>query len=392
MKLKDLFIHKQVGFSIVEMMVTLGVLGVMSLGIMKLMENSNKAARSIEVKDEISQLHRQISDVLASPNSCEASLSGKTIGTTVPVIYQMINGAPSAKFSIGQKIGGKVEIKAMKVKSVNANGNGSQGLATLEVSFNKIGSVFGGQDIKKEISLNVNLCLKNILTGATSSAILSQCTGSGKKLIQGPYDWNNSKWGVCQDCSNISGNIIRFCQSQGGAGVDIGNVSEMSCVNLGGTYDENTSQCLFNGLTLQGLLTALSNSLPQCVLSEEACTGLYPNQTADYNVSKNSTTNVPVYNRSCYTRFTRKSNACCITSYNNYASFNGSQCTINATQNAGATCGGGGESNWADCKLLGVGWDGNCFVGGPAVCSTTSTSTISQPTTAIVPVNKCCKN
>ena len=187
------------------MMVTLGVLGVMSLGIMKLMENSNKAARSIEVKDEISQLHRQISDVLASPNSCEASLSGKTIGTTVPFIYQMINGAPSAKFSINQKIGGKVEIKAMKVKSVNDNGNGSQGLATLEVSFNKIGSVFGGQDIKKEISLNANLCLKNIITDASGAAILSQCSGPGKRLIQGPNDWNGSKWGVCQDCSNISG-------------------------------------------------------------------------------------------------------------------------------------------------------------------------------------------
>ena len=380
------------GFSIVEMMVTLGVLGVTSLGIMKLMENSNKAARSIEVKDEISQLHRQIIDVLDSPNSCEASLSGKTTGATVPVIYQMISGAPAAKFSIGQQIGGKVEIKDIKIKSVNPNGNGSQGLATVEVSFNKIGNVFGGQDIKKEISLSANLCLKNIILGASGAAILSQCSGSGsgKRLIQGPNDWNNTKWGVCQDCSNISGNIIRFCQSQGGAGIDIGNVSEMSCVNLGGTYDENTSQCLFNGVTLKGLLTALSNSLPQCVLSEEPCTGLYPKKTGDYSVTKNTTTNVTVYNRSCYTPYTRKSIGCCKISYNQYASFTGPVCTITATQNSGATC-GGEERNWADCSVMGVGWSGYCFSGSPS-CTTTSTSSVPQALSTVVLVNKCCKN
>ena len=164
----------------------------------------------------------------------------------------------------------------------------------------------------------------------------------------------------------------------------------MSCVNLGGTYDENTSQCLFNGLTLQGLLTALSNSLPQCVLSEEPCTGLYPNKTADYSVTKNTTTNVTVYNRSCYTPYTRKSIGCCEISYTEYSSFNGPVCTITATQNAGAIC-GGQDMNSANCSAFGIGWSGNCFSGTPS-CTTTSTSTISQPSTAIVTVNKCCKN
>jgi prepilin-type N-terminal cleavage/methylation domain-containing protein len=48
------------GFSIVEIMVAMGILGVLSYGVMKLMDNSNKVSKDIQTKDEIFQLQTEI--------------------------------------------------------------------------------------------------------------------------------------------------------------------------------------------------------------------------------------------------------------------------------------------------------------------------------------------
>ena len=71
---------------------------------------------------------------------------------------------------------------------------------------------------------------------AANSDILGDCSGTGFQLIQGPYDWNGTKWAVCQDCNSAASNPIMTCQSTGGGGgVDVGNISQLSCVSLGGT-------------------------------------------------------------------------------------------------------------------------------------------------------------
>ena len=52
------------GFSIVEIMVAMGLLGVLSYGVMKLMDNSNKVSKDIQTKDEIFQHQTEIGQIL----------------------------------------------------------------------------------------------------------------------------------------------------------------------------------------------------------------------------------------------------------------------------------------------------------------------------------------
>ncbi len=247
------------GFSLVEVLAAIAVLGVLSTVIMKLMDNANKSAKTIEAKDEISQLQREISDLLSNPNNCQATLGQRTVGAAVPIVYHMVNGVPTPKITPSTLASTKAKVQAIEVKSIDINGDGSQAIGTLDVTFLKPSNALGGRDIKKEIKFNANLCAKNLISGATNQAILSQCSGAGFQLIQGPYDWNSSKWAVCQDCNSASSNPIMTCQSTGGGGVDVGNISQLSCVSLGGTFDEATSRCLFLGLTLEQLIESKVN-------------------------------------------------------------------------------------------------------------------------------------
>jgi type II secretory pathway pseudopilin PulG len=246
------------GFSLAEIMIAMGLLGAVSLGVIKLMENSNKAAKNIESKDEISMMAREMSDILASANNCEESLRDKKVGNSVFFITQVnkVTGVktPVSKFTpVGPEIENpKVVVESMRVSKVDANGtDGSQGLATLEVLFRKPKSGhLGARVVKKEITLSANLCNKDYITATSFADVMSKCTGLGKKLIEAPTQWPVGKWyAVCQDCTVAGYNKINFCQSKGDSGVDVGAVSKLSCINMGGTFDDATQKCNLNDQT-----------------------------------------------------------------------------------------------------------------------------------------------
>jgi len=292
MKLNNLF-KSMSGVSLVEMTVVLALIGVAGVGVMKLMDNANKAGKNLDNKDEIFQMNNQINDILKNPNNCEATLGGRTVGSDVPFLQQVINGVatPNARFTPTTVASPKVTVQSMTVLSVDTNGssNGSQVNAVLRVAFLKGGTIIGGKVINKDITVNANFCEKNLIQGATKAALVLACSGANLRLLNGPNAWgppgNQIQWGVCQDCSPaiVATNTIHSCQSQGsGGGVDINAVSQITCVNQGGTWNDSDStcdvsastagisctalggtytapDCLFGGLTIQALIDLKTN-------------------------------------------------------------------------------------------------------------------------------------
>jgi prepilin-type N-terminal cleavage/methylation domain-containing protein len=257
MKIKNILSSSK-GFSLTEIMIAMGLLGALSMGVMKLMENSNKAAKNIESKDEISMMAREMSDILASANNCEESLRDKKVGNSVFFIKQVnkVTGVKTLveKFNpIPDSVkNSKVVVESMRVSKVDANGtDGSQGIATLEVFFRKPKSGhLGARVVKKEITLSANLCNRDYITALTFANVMSQCSGLGKKLIEAPTQWPVGKWyAVCQDCTVAGYNKINFCQSEADGGVDVAAVSKLSCINMGGTFDDATQKCNLNDQT-----------------------------------------------------------------------------------------------------------------------------------------------
>lgn len=257
MKIKNILSSSK-GFSLTEIMIAMGLLGALSMGVMKLMENSNKAAKNIESKDEISMMAREMSDILASANNCEESLRDKKVGNSVFFIKQVnkVTGVKTLveKFNpIPDSVkNSKVVVESMRVSKVDANGtDGSQGIATLEVFFRKPKSGhLGARVVKKEITLSANLCNRDYITASTFAGVMSQCSDLGKKLIEAPTQWPVGKWyAVCQDCTVAGYNKINFCQSEADGGVDVAAVSKLSCINMGGTFDDATQKCNLNDQT-----------------------------------------------------------------------------------------------------------------------------------------------
>ncbi len=394
--MKNKFRLFQAGFSLPELLVAAGLLGALSMGVMRLMENSTKVAKNIENKDEITRFTMEIADVLNNPNNCEASLGGRGLGATVPIIYQVLNGVAVPKFQASNNPSNKVSIQSMNLKSVDNNGsNGSQSLATLEVSFKKPdANVMGGKIIKKEIKLDANLCRKNIIANPDVKLLMNECSGPHKRLIEGPYSWNSTKWAVCQDCEFATENIVNFCQSQAAGSFDVSNMNNLSCLSMGGTFNESTSTCLFDGKTLSDYIDQqATNVLPECSFLS-ACGGKYPVNTGTFIIKQFANQNYTHYNRTCWATYTRKGGPICSLNYNSYGhcgSSTGSH--AHAVCNTGGrvgneTCNPGGAGTIHDCDGCGSG----CFEKNGYDCSTTGTETRTEQIEIPITIYKCCKS
>ncbi len=420
MKTKNIF-KSASGFTIVEVMVAMGLLGAISLGVMRLTDNANKASKTIEIKDDILQMERQITDVLNSQNNCEETLGEKTINSNIPIIYQIINNQAVAKFTVSSGTSNKIQITSMRVKEVDLNGgDGSTGLAALEVTFSKPSNVFGGKQIKKDILLNANLCQKKIIEHADLKELLKLCTG---KIVDGPNKWGATYWAACQDCSVASSKTIYSCQARGGSGgLDVGNMSKINCYNMGGTFDDVTSECSLKDkiaedscYAIGGLLdsatgycqfdmpkkdlTAYINSLidkklPECVIMAE-CRAPYTKQGSSFIVQADGQVPYNEYNRKCIAGYTRiwKKNAIglpttatvlCNLNYSKYGS-DSRNCSL-TTRNANEGCDLPNAINTCTkCPPAG------CFEKTSHSCSNISTTVKTEPGVVSGRLYTCCR-
>lgn len=404
----------------VEIMVAMGLLGAVSLGVMKVMDNANKASKTIEVKDDIIQMERHIADILYSQNNCEVTLGEKTVNSNIPVIYQIVNNEPVAKISVPSGTSNKIQITSMKIKEVDLNGgDGSSALATLEVKFKKPSTALGGREITKEINLNANLCQKKWIKNTNLNDLINQCAG---KIVEGPNKWGTTYWAACQDCSMANSKTIYSCQARGGgAGVDVGNMTKITCYNMGGTFDDINSscnlkdkitqdscyalggqinangECKFNNgqQTLAEFIQDLANKAsPQCVVLP-SCGGKYPNQGGAYKVTVDTTANYTEYTRRCTSQYQRywwtggwfnlpnDKSVLCAANYSQYGSTTGT-CDV-VDRNPNATC------YLADWILSCSGCGSGCFQKKSYSCTTLSsvqkTETVAGPGT----LYNCCR-
>lgn len=275
------FKNFQSGMSIVEIMVALGLLGAVSLGVMKIMDNTQRASKNLETKDEITQLSHELNEILSNASNCHVTFLGKHLGDEVMSInvpFHTPSGViPQPKITVGQAIRNNVIFKSAVIKAVDLNSSdGDKSIIDFEVVFEKKDNFarIGGKQLKKIIKLHANLCPQITLTGGQNFNFFQACSGAGKKLITGVSSATTAagvveKWAVCQDCSGITENSpIESCNSMStGSGIDVGSFSQSSCLTLGGTIDPETGMCQFNDESLQDTLASLNERI--CELEKE---------------------------------------------------------------------------------------------------------------------------
>ena len=79
-------LFKERGFSLVQVMVSVGIMGGLAMAMMKMMENQTKQQKTIELKAEQGDIAAIIRQVLANKVACETTFIGMSPGDTIKEI------------------------------------------------------------------------------------------------------------------------------------------------------------------------------------------------------------------------------------------------------------------------------------------------------------------
>jgi hypothetical protein len=127
------------GFGLMEVIVAAGLMGILSVGIMKMMEMQSTGSKNTMQNMEIANLHGEIAGFLAQQDVATFNFQGLN-PTTVNALANLRNTDSSVRFQAGQQYGSpKVEITSMSLGgSFDAiGGDVSFGRVPLTIVYNK---------------------------------------------------------------------------------------------------------------------------------------------------------------------------------------------------------------------------------------------------------------
>jgi len=138
-------LRKNKGFSLIELMVAVGISGIVSIGIMQMMLSTTKISTVNAKKIEVFQILNRMNSILNDSESCELNFKNKNPkkGEKINSLTQLSKGVKKKRFEVGKIYGaadGRVTIKSMMLK------NYENGKSIFEIVF------FNGRvkDIKKK--------------------------------------------------------------------------------------------------------------------------------------------------------------------------------------------------------------------------------------------------
>ena len=194
---------KKSGFSLVEIMMVLGLVAGLGMVVMQVMKSSNKGQVDVMNFADYSSLRDEVTFLINNSNSCKASLAGVTFnGSTIqatPKTAIELWGADqdgnrtTKKFYTGAKFG-KTEIEKINFSMPDytagtnwAAGTGQSFSGELIISGKKsnMGNVKSFNEIKKSITVSFDTDASGLSTIKSCSASSS---GGGGILLHGTHD------------------------------------------------------------------------------------------------------------------------------------------------------------------------------------------------------------
>lgn len=183
MKLREAFVHarNQFGFSLVEIMIAIGLTGFLSAIIMKLGEQGQKNIKMTEAKSDAQLIQALVSSAISHPQGCYSTFSGLITNSNASAYSSStgvaVNEIRDKNNNIILKVGtkkGDITVSSMKISNYNT----STGTANLEINGKYKLSSSQTMQVKK-ISIPLNI--------AESSGNLSSCSSATSGNSTGPW-------------------------------------------------------------------------------------------------------------------------------------------------------------------------------------------------------------
>jgi prepilin-type N-terminal cleavage/methylation domain-containing protein len=154
----------QKGFSLVELVVTVGLMGVVSLLTMRIMENQSAAQLSVEVTAEINNTVSLISQAINDPRKCAQMFAGRNVNSTVDELSYQITSVtpPSTAYLLQTRNDGKIyRYFYVEDGDITLSQDTAMGMANLNIVF-KVQSMSSAQKLNLFSMMNARTVRRQI--------------------------------------------------------------------------------------------------------------------------------------------------------------------------------------------------------------------------------------
>lgn len=143
--------------SLIEVIVAMGVMGILSYAMIEMISNQNKAIKTTQYAMDMNEVQNQLQRYMLDSDICKSTLGSQTIlpGQEKPITEIKKNNIapapPTVLLAVNQKIGG-IEITGLKIKRSSTHPNDIDLTADLKKTLS--GNSYAGDNFKKTIKLS----------------------------------------------------------------------------------------------------------------------------------------------------------------------------------------------------------------------------------------------
>ena len=221
-------VNNHLGFSITEVLIASGMLGIVALGMMKMTETSNKSSKKLRVDFNISNLMEELFVVKKDPAACENTINRTNAGANNDLrgLPGNLTGTPESRISIDIRDGLNNSLLIAGMPS-SEYGIGSGGTVTVD-SIEIVGSTppINNVGVATAYSLIIEIGFtKNGVDGPsatfTKSFTIDVVDNNGDGIINFGVD----------SCSTTSSQTSIICNALGGVTVQ-DSIGRVRCANI----------------------------------------------------------------------------------------------------------------------------------------------------------------
>ena len=239
------------GFSLVEVLVALGMLGVITTGTMKIIQQQTKGQKTISIRSEMQNLQYRIRTILRSDQGCMETLTHNSVGYTKDFPFyddtssafsKCINEGATLKGNAGNDTPGVMKGNTfIKVGDVFGKGSGAP------VTVGEIKIIFEGPDTLNSAN-NITeregvICYSLITKGIMKGSAYGSTDNNGQIsrwfeepiLVKNVYNADATPGTIDQGSTDPE--RITNCNS------NISSVAEAVCSSLGGHFNTRLQEC-----------------------------------------------------------------------------------------------------------------------------------------------------
>tara|TARA_R110002072_G_scaffold64203_4_gene159593 strand:+ start:37292 stop:38167 length:876 start_codon:yes stop_codon:yes gene_type:complete len=166
---------EQDGFSLVQVMVAMGIAGLLMVALMRMQQQQAMTSRKATVDIEVNSFQSQMNGLIGRAGYCDKNFLEKSFtGDSIEIDeFLKPNGEP--KFVVGETYGDrKFKILSMSLKDfefdeTTGDEDGGAGLANLEIKLERLGKMFGGKFITKNFEVSLYLDQNKVIKGCGST-------------------------------------------------------------------------------------------------------------------------------------------------------------------------------------------------------------------------------